>query len=116
MCPKYVVDIHILRRNDNSRLMGPPIIELEYEQDILDPHIIIGGESIGLQKLTLCERYLQFGHPKNFAKETRNSAETAQSFYRKEEYEIIGKFFAYIAKKPTRQETKICKEQQSRIK
>ena len=29
--------------------MGPPIIELEFEKDILDPHIIIGGESIQLK-------------------------------------------------------------------
>ena len=28
MCPKDVVDIHIPRRDDDNRLMGPPIIKL----------------------------------------------------------------------------------------
>ena len=46
MCPKDVMDIHIPRRDDDNRLMGPPIIELEIEKDILDPHKIIRGESI----------------------------------------------------------------------
>ena len=62
MCPKDVVHIHMPRRDDGNRLMGPPIIELEFEKDILDPHKIIGGESIQLrmkkQKPTLCERCL----------------------------------------------------------
>ena len=48
MLPKDVVDILVPRRDDN-RLLGPPIIELEFEREIMDPHIIIGGESILLQ-------------------------------------------------------------------
>ena len=46
ICPKDEVDICISRRDDANRLMGPPIIELEIEKDILDPHKIIRGESI----------------------------------------------------------------------
>ena len=46
MCPKDVMDISMPRRDDENRLMGPPIIELEIEKDILDPHKIIRGESI----------------------------------------------------------------------
>ena len=30
MCPRDVVDIHMPRRNNDNRLMGPPIIELEF--------------------------------------------------------------------------------------
>ena len=41
MCPKGVTDIHMPRRDDDNRLMGPPIIELEFEKDILDPYKII---------------------------------------------------------------------------
>ena len=47
MCPKDVMDIRMPRRNDDYRLMVPPIIELEFAKDILDPHIII-GENIQL--------------------------------------------------------------------
>ena len=43
MYPKDVLDIYIPRRDDGNRLMGPSIIELEFEKDILDPNIIIGG-------------------------------------------------------------------------
>ena len=48
MCPKNVVDIRVPRRNDWDRLMELPIIELEFEYDILNPHIII-GESMPLR-------------------------------------------------------------------
>ena len=41
-----------------------------------------------------------------FWKATRNSAETAQSLYRKEEHTIVERYFASTAKNPTRQETK----------
>ena len=44
MCPKDVLDIHIPRRDDDNRLMGLPIIELEFKKDILDPYIIIREE------------------------------------------------------------------------
>ena len=43
MCPKDVVDICIPRKYDENRLMGPSIIELEFEKDILHQHIIMGG-------------------------------------------------------------------------
>ena len=43
------MDIHVPRRDDDNKLIGPPIIKLEFEKDTLDPHIIIGGESIQLQ-------------------------------------------------------------------
>ena len=48
MCPKDVRNIRMLRRDDENRLMGPPKIELEFEKDTLDPHIIIGGENFQL--------------------------------------------------------------------
>ena len=32
-----------------KRLRGHPIIKLEFEKDTLDPHIIIGGESINYE-------------------------------------------------------------------
>ena len=49
ICPNEVVDICVSRRNDGDRLMGPTIIELDYEKDALGPHIIIGGENIKLR-------------------------------------------------------------------
>ena len=68
MCPKDVMDIRMPRRNDKNRHMGLPIIELEFEKDILGRHIIIGGENIQLrmkkERPTLCEQFLQFRHPK----------------------------------------------------
>ena len=57
--------------DDENRLMGPPIIEL----DTLDQHIIIVGENIQLrmknERPTLCERCLQFGHHKKFCRSNR---------------------------------------------
>ena len=35
MCPKDVVDIHVPRRDEGYRLMGPSIMELEFEKDTL---------------------------------------------------------------------------------
>ena len=32
MCSKNVVDIHMPRKNSRDGLMGPPIIELEFEK------------------------------------------------------------------------------------
>ena len=49
MCPKDATDICMLRRDKENRFVRPPIIELEFEKDILDPHIIIRGENIQLQ-------------------------------------------------------------------
>ena len=60
MCRKDEMDIRVPRSDDGDRIMGPPIIELEFEYDTLDSHIIIGGENIQLrmkrEKPTLCER------------------------------------------------------------
>ena len=36
------------RRDDDNKIIDPPIIEREFKKDILDPHIIIGRESIQL--------------------------------------------------------------------
>ena len=72
MCPKDVMDICMSRRDDDNRLVGPPIIELVFEKNILDPHIIIGGENIQLrikkERPTLCEKCFQFGHHKKFCR------------------------------------------------
>ena len=39
MCPKDVVIICVPRRDDDNRIMGPPIIELEFEKNTMEPHI-----------------------------------------------------------------------------
>ena len=83
MCPKNVVDTRVPKRDDDNRLVGPPIIiELEFKEDTLNSHIIIRGERIQLQmekeRPTLFEKYLQFGHPKEEC--------------RKEECTIVGGF------------------------
>ena len=43
MCPKDVTDIPIPRRDNNNSFMRPLIIELVFEKDILEAHIIIGS-------------------------------------------------------------------------
>ena len=72
MCSKDVVNICVLRRDNGDRHMGPPIIELEFKKDTLDPHIIIGGESIQQkakrERPILCERCLQFGYLKKLCR------------------------------------------------
>ena len=75
MCPKDVMDIRVSRRDDDNRLIGPPIIELEFEKDTLDSHIAVVGESIQLkmkkEKPTLCKRSLHFGHLKKLCRSNR---------------------------------------------
>ena len=75
MCYKDATDIRMPKRDYENNLLGPPIIKLEFEKYILDPHIIMEGENIQLQmkkeRPTLCERCLQFGHPKNYCRSDR---------------------------------------------
>ena len=72
------MDIRMPGRDNDNRLMGPPIIELEFEKDILDPHIIV-GENIQLQmkkkRPTLSERCLQYGYPNKYCRSDREPAE-----------------------------------------
>ena len=49
MCHEDVIDIHVPRRDDNSRLTRLLIIELEFDRDTLDPHIVIGRENLQLR-------------------------------------------------------------------
>ena len=110
MCPKNVVNICMIRRDNDNRLIGPPIIELEFKKDILEPHIINGGKNIQIQIKKRNQQYVKnassLGTPKSSAEASGNSAETAQSLCRKEKCTIVGRSFASIAKNPTRQETK----------
>ena len=46
ICPKDITDISMPKRDIENRLMGLSIIKQEFKKDILDPHIIIGGENI----------------------------------------------------------------------
>ena len=75
MCPKDIMDIRMPGRDNDNRLMGPPIIELKFEKYILDQQIIIGGENIQLlmkkERPTSCEGCLQFGHPKKYCRSDR---------------------------------------------
>ena len=65
----------MLRREDDKRFVGPPIIELEFEKDILDPHTTRQGENIQLrmkkERPILYERCLQFRHPKKYCRSNR---------------------------------------------
>ena len=49
-----------------------PIIELEFDKDPLNPHIIKVGKNIQLiikkERPTLCERFFQFKHHKKFCR------------------------------------------------
>ena len=84
MCPKDITDICIPWRDYEKRLMVPLIIELEFEKDILDTHIIIGGENIQLrmknERPTLCERCLQFGHIKKDCRRTGTLYKLCRTF------------------------------------
>ena len=67
-----ITNICMPRRVNENRLMGPPITELEFENDNLNPHVIIGGENIQLrmkkERPTLGKSCLQFGHPKKYCR------------------------------------------------
>ena len=80
MRPEDVMDIRVTRRVDDNRLMGLPIIELEFEKTPWT-HIKIGGESIQLrmkkEKKLYVEGVSSLGTPKSSAKATWISAETA---------------------------------------
>ena len=105
MCPKDVVNIPVPRRDDGNSLMRLPIIKLEFEKDFLDSHIIIREKSIQVrtkrEKLILCERCIQYGHPKKFC---RNSWELNKdcNLYRMVESTIMGENFASTPWLPTR--------------
>ena len=74
ICPKDVVNIRVLRRDDSYKILGPPIIKLEFEKDTLDPHIIIRWKWIQLRmkrEIIICEMCLQFEHSKNYCKGKR---------------------------------------------
>ena len=62
ICPKDVVDIYVPRRDDGDRLMGPPIIKLEFKKDILD------SQRMKKERPILCERCLQFLAPQKVRK------------------------------------------------
>ena len=100
-----IVDICVPRRDDDNSLMGPPIIELEFEKCTLNPHIIIGEERIQLRmkkKQLYVKSASKLGTQKNSAEATENSSETAQ----KEEYTIDGWTFSFTANNLTRHETR----------
>ena len=40
LCTRDVVDIHVPSKDDDNRLMGPPIIKLEFEKDTMI-HILL---------------------------------------------------------------------------
>ena len=70
-----LMDIRVPRWNDENRLMGLPIIKLEFEKDTLESHIIIGKECIELrnkrERSTLYEQCFQFRHPKKYCRGNR---------------------------------------------
>ena len=109
MCPTDVVAILMPKRDNDNRLIDSPIIELNFEKDILDPYIIIGGESIQLrmkkENPTLCERCLQLGHPKKFCKSNRELCRDCTEPLQEGRAHNCERFFASTAKNPTRQET-----------
>ena len=109
MCPKEVTDIRMPRRDNENGIMGPPIIELEFEKDILDPYIII-GENIELrmkkERLTLSERCLQFGQPRKYCRSDRKLCTNFTEHLQEGRMHNCRGKFAYTAKNHTRQETK----------
>ena len=41
MCPKDITDIRMPRRDNKNSIMGPPIIDLEFENDKLGTDLIL---------------------------------------------------------------------------
>ena len=114
MCLIDITDIRMPRRDDENRLMGPLTIELEFEKDTLDPHIIIGGENIQLrmkkERLTLYERCLQFGNPKTYCRSDRKLCTNCAEQLQEERMHICGGNFCLYCKKTHKTgDKKICK-------
>ena len=113
MCPKDITDVRMPRRDSDNRLIGPPIVELEIKRDIMDQHILIGGENIKLrmkkERATLFERYLQFEHPKKYCRSDRELCTNCAEHLQKEECTILEGTFASTAKNHT-EDKSICEE------
>ena len=81
--------------------------KLEFEKDILDPHIVIGGKYIQIrmkrEKLTLCERCLQFGYLKEYC---RGNGELCKEPLRESGVHSCGEDFCLYCKETTKQETR----------
>ena len=116
ICPKNVTDICMPKRDYDNRLMGPTIIiEVEFEKDILDPHIIIGGENIELrikkERPTLCEICLQFEQPKKYYRSDREfGSNCAEHLQQGRMHNFRGNFCLYCEKPHKTGNKKICEE------
>ena len=98
--------------------MDPPIIELEFEKDTLNPHIIIGGENIQLRiRNERDQLYLKDVYNLNCTAEvTENSAQTAEQL-QEGRMQVCRRNFCLYCKNHTRHETRnIEGKQQSRAK
>ena len=88
MCPKDVTDIRMPSRDDDNRLVGPPIVELEFEKDVLGP--------LKKERPTLCERCLQIGHPKMYCRSNRElCTNCAEHLQEGRMYDCRGNFCLY---------------------
>ena len=95
MYPEDVIGIYVPRRDDKSRLTGPLIIELEFDRDTLDPHIVNGRENFQLrmkkERPTIYKRCLQFGHPKKYCRsEKKFCGRCSQQIQEEEEHSCCG--------------------------
>ena len=102
------------RKNNEKKLIRSLIIEPEFEKDTLDPHKIIGGESIQLwmkkKGPTLCERCLQFGHPKKYCRSGRElCTNCAEQLQEGRMHDCRGNFWVYCKKPYKTGDKKICK-------
>ena len=97
------------------RTNRPPIIELEFEKDILDPHIIIGGKNIQFrmknERPNLCERFIQFGHPKKYCRNDRElGTNCAEHLQEGRMHDCRGNFCLYCKEPHKTGDKKICEE------
>ena len=100
------------RRNHENRLMGTPIIELEFEKDVLDQRIIIGGENIQLwmkkERPILYERCLQLGQ---YCRSHRELYTNCAEHLQERRMHSCGGNFCIYCKKPFKTgDKKICEE------
>ena len=104
MCLEDVIDIHVPKRDDNSRLMGPPIIKLEFDRDTLDPRIVIRRVNFQLRMKKEKGAY-SLDTQKNTT-EAKSSAGGAQNRFKRRENTVSVDYCASIARNPTGHEIK----------
>ena len=83
MCPEWVSQAIMPRKDKEGKPQGQPIIELQTEREVEETHIAIGGERfkirIKIERPLICRKCMKFGHEKNTAPIRKNIVRNVQS-------------------------------------